>query len=384
YNVVVEHLSHELNISQTSALTTVNQMIEKYNQTNKTWVQKRNDAEKLLKESLNKLATIQSQENQLLIELEQQKILQQRHTEVTSRIAALRVENFDLDAFQMLKSEVENYQPQYLDYIKKEGQVETLPELLKTREEANLRLVNGQKCVEQEIATLSDLQFDIEKFNRLKTEKELLHQQVLEQTTILNTTFIALKDVENQQLNIKNEIEQHNKHLKVIQEKKSEIGLLGQLLQVFDGFKIEILERVSPSISTYAGQLFNRITNGKYENILVDEDFRFHITDNGIEYPIARYSGGEQDLANLCLRIAVTQTIGEMNGNQSAINFLAFDEILGSQDEERRNEILTAFNTLRHDFKQIYIISHIETIREYFEHILEVSESPKGSVVRWI
>nr|MBP7273998.1 AAA family ATPase [Saprospiraceae bacterium] len=80
YNVVVEHLSHELNISQTSALTTVNQMIEKYNQTIKTLVQKRNDAEKLLKESLNKLATIQSQENKLLIELEQQKILQQRHT----------------------------------------------------------------------------------------------------------------------------------------------------------------------------------------------------------------------------------------------------------------------------------------------------------------
>ena len=144
------------------------------------------------------------------------------------------------------------------------------------------------------------------------------------------------------------------------------------------------MEKISPTISFEASSLFNKITKGRYENINVDENFDFYILDNAKYYPISRFSGGEIDLANFCLRIAITKAISELSGSQNTLNFLAFDEVFGSQDEDRRYEILSALNFLQEQFRQIYIISHVETVKQYFPNILEVSLESDGSLAKYI
>jgi len=156
---------------------------------------------------------------------------------------------------------------------------------------------------------------------------------------------------------------------------------LGEMLLQF---KTEILEKVSPSISREASYLFSRITRGKYERIEVDENFDFFIGDGGILYPIERFSGGEIDLANFCLRIAVTKAIMDLSGSAQGVEFLAFDEIFGSQDEERRHEMMLALYYLQEQFRQIYIISHIDSQKDYFPNLLEVTYHPEGSSVKWV
>ena len=39
---------------------------------------------------------------------------------------------------------------------------------------------------------------------------------------------------------------------------------------------------------------------------------------------------------------------------------------------------------LQEQFKQIYIISHVETIKEFFPNILEVSLETDGSSTKWL
>ena len=132
-----------------------------------------------------------------------------------------------------------------------------------------------------------------------------------------------------------------------------------------------------------ASDLFGRITKGKYESLRVDENFDFTIADGGVFYPMERFSGGEVDLANFCLRIAITKAIMDLSGAEQGIGFLAFDEIFGSQDEERRLEMMHALNYLQEQFRQIYIVSHIESLKDYFPHILEVQVGEGGSAVVW-
>jgi len=115
----------------------------------------------------------------------------------------------------------------------------------------------------------------------------------------------------------------------------------------------------------------------------VNDSFEFSISDNGKMYPISRFSGGEIDLANFCLRIAVTRAIIELSGAGHRLEFLAFDEIFGSQDEDRRMEIMNALSLLKEQFPQIYIISHIESLRDYFPYLLEVQSSATGSTAVW-
>lgn len=168
-----------------------------------------------------------------------------------------------------------------------------------------------------------------------------------------------------------------------ISHKLEEVELLRKLAEMLGLFKTEILEKVSPGITREASELFTRITKGKYEGILVDENFDFAIADGGIFYPIDRFSGGEVDLANFCLRIAITKAIMDLSGSGQRMEFLAFDEIFGSQDEERRLEMMLALNYLQEQFRQIYIVSHIDSLKDYFPHLLEVQFAAEGSQALW-
>ncbi|MEA1920379.1 MAG: SbcC/MukB-like Walker B domain-containing protein, partial [Campylobacterota bacterium] len=97
----------------------------------------------------------------------------------------------------------------------------------------------------------------------------------------------------------------------------------------------------------------------------------FFIYDEGERYGIERFSGGEIDLANLVLRIAISKTLSELSGS-GGVGFLAFDEVFGSQDEERRLEIMEAFHTIKEQYRQIFLISHESEIKGMFERVVEL------------
>ncbi|MEM9824913.1 MAG: SMC family ATPase, partial [Bacteroidota bacterium] len=115
-----------------------------------------------------------------------------------------------------------------------------------------------------------------------------------------------------------------------------------------------------------------------------DPNFEFYIYENGQAYPITRFSGGEIDLANLCLRIGISKAIAELSGKSEVLNFLGFDEIFGSQDEERRFEILAALDLLKEQYRQIYIITHVDKVKEHFPNILQIQKQANGSQVTWM
>ena len=137
-------------------------------------------------------------------------------------------------------------------------------------------------------------------------------------------------------------------------------------------FKTRLNSKVAPRISQFASEMYSQITKGKYQHIEVNNEFDFFIYYDGIARPINDwFSGGEVDLANLVLRIAISKTLNELNGN-SNIEFLAFDEIFGSQDESRRLEILNAFHTIKEQYRQIFLISHEMEIKESLEQVIEL------------
>ena len=136
-------------------------------------------------------------------------------------------------------------------------------------------------------------------------------------------------------------------------------------------FKTKINSQVTPRISQIASDMFYEVTKGKYQLIEVDDEFNFFIYDEGKRYPIERFSGGEIDLANLVLRIAISKTLNELSSNTN-IGFLAFDEVFGSQDEDRRYAIMESFNKISENYRQIFLISHDKEIKELFENLIEL------------
>jgi exonuclease SbcC len=85
-------------------------------------------------------------------------------------------------------------------------------------------------------------------------------------------------------------------------------------------------------------------------------------------------SGGEEDLANLVLRLAISQMIAERAGQ--AFSLLILDEVFGSLDEARRFNVVELLRGLQDRFEQVILITHIEPVREGLDRVISVSYDP--------
>ena len=110
------------------------------------------------------------------------------------------------------------------------------------------------------------------------------------------------------------------------------------------------------------------LTNGRYTDLELDEDYGATILDDGD--PKAVISGGEEDVANLALRLAISQMIAERAGQP--LSLLILDEIFGSLDEDRRAAVVDLLRSLADRFPQVILITHIDSVREGFDRVVRV------------
>ena len=149
------------------------------------------------------------------------------------------------------------------------------------------------------------------------------------------------------------------------------------LSDIMSDFRTFLISRVRPTLSSYASDFFSRLTDNKYSEVELDENYDLLVYDNGEFYNINRFSGGEEDLANLCLRLAISEVITERVGG--VFNFIILDEIFGSQDKIRRQNIMKSLNTLSSKFRQIFLITHVDDVKNDMENIIYVFEKEDGT-----
>lgn len=142
----------------------------------------------------------------------------------------------------------------------------------------------------------------------------------------------------------------------------------------------ELNARVRPELSELASAFLSDITEGRYNALDIDENYEIVVLEDGEEKPVI--SGGEQDVADLVLRIAISQMIAERAGQQLSTLFL--DEVFGSLDLERRENVIQLLQKLHDHFEQVILITHIETVREGLDHVirLEYDEKTGSSIVK--
>nr|WP_320160459.1 SMC family ATPase [uncultured Methanoregula sp.] len=154
-------------------------------------------------------------------------------------------------------------------------------------------------------------------------------------------------------------------------ELRDEIELLKLTRSLIAEYVVYLMQVVRSRLEGEVSRIISEITGGRYEQVLLDEDFNLLVRDVDSDYQIDRFSGGEQDDIAVALRIALSRYLAELHQVHES-TFLIFDEIFGSQDEERRNNLLVALRTQESRFPQILLISHIAEIQGEFANTLVV------------
>jgi exonuclease SbcC len=167
---------------------------------------------------------------------------------------------------------------------------------------------------------------------------------------------------------------------RTIAERKTDLRLHNELDRAFSDLRADLNAAMRPEIGALASSFLADLTDGRYDELDLDEDYRVIVLDDGVPKPVI--SGGEEDIANLVLRLAISQMIAERAGQP--LSLLVLDEIFGSLDESRRQHVLGLLRRLGDRFPQVILITHIEQVRDGLDRVIRVSydAAAGASVVR--
>ena len=279
---------------------------------------------------------------------------------------------YDATAHRVLQKELEAKEPLYKKMIGLEQLISEIPNLLERIQELRRKIKEQELIVANTQRELQEHKYSkaieedlIKSFKNLQLEKEKIYSEQQKLVVLQAKINAAISSYIEK-------LEENRKKSIALEQRVLKRDDLEKLKTYLASFKSAINSKVTPRISQIASELFFEITNGRYQYIEVDEEFDFYIYDEGQRYPLARFSGGEVDLANLVLRIAISKTLNELSSH-SSIGFLAFDEVFGSQDEERRYAIMQSFYKISQHYREIFLISHDREIKEMFERVIDLT-----------
>ncbi len=159
---------------------------------------------------------------------------------------------------------------------------------------------------------------------------------------------------------------------------ENERRLHDELFRAYSDLRTDLNFQMRPEISELASAFLSSLTDARYSELDLDEKYRISIMEDGVTVPVI--SGGEEDLANLVLRLAISQMIAERSGQPFSL--LILDEVFGSLDETRRQNVIGLLRGLRDRFDQVIVITHIDDVRDGLDQVFVVSHDEKSGAAR--
>lgn len=162
-------------------------------------------------------------------------------------------------------------------------------------------------------------------------------------------------------------------------ELNRERRLHDELDRAFGDIRTDLNQEMRPELSDRASRYIRELTDGRYSELELDEQYNVTVLEDAIPKPVI--SGGEEDLANLVLRLAISEMIAERAGQ--AFSLLILDEVFGSLDETRRHNVVDLLRRLQDRFEQVILITHIDSVREGLDRVVSLrydEESGASSV----
>ncbi len=287
------------------------------------------------------------------------------------------------------------FDPQELERIRKRGgelrpkrdrltqlqvQVARRDEVERELSAQTARLNDLLKNAAEVEAQIAALVFDEKAHNELvasRKKAEVAAQTAREEAASIKadvqTVEALLKDIERQE-------EEQKSRLKVLDEKRSEQRHLEALVQALDELRAALSAQIKPRLEEAASDFLSQVAPERYSQMDLDDDFAPRLYEEGEHKPVV--SGGEEDILHLCLRLGVSQMIADRAG--IALGLLILDEVFGSLDEMRRENVIALLDNLKGSFPQILLITHIDSIHDMVDQCVWVDydQDAQASVLR--
>ena len=266
-----------------------------------------------------------------------------------------------------------------------------LQKILSLRNELDSSKVLQEEKRKNVIHQLSSVEEKIIKY--YEQEKDIVYNQQIESE--MHTKQIELDDNNNQHETLNDNINNVFGEIKVVDTKRRSIldnikkveELEGKYhaYQYYldavkrDGVPYELITKALPTIE---GEVNNILAQLVDFQMLFEMDGKninnYIVYDDDNTWPLELSSGMERFISSLAIRVGLIYV-----SNLPRSNFLAIDEGWGTMDSDNLNSVYSLFQYLKSQFQFTLIVSHIDSMRDAVDTLLEIKKEKSFSSVNF-
>ncbi len=146
-----------------------------------------------------------------------------------------------------------------------------------------------------------------------------------------------------------------------------------------DGVPYELITKALPTIEGEVNDILAQLVDFQ---ILFEMDGKninnYIVYDDDNTWPLELSSGMERFISSLAIRVGLINV-----SNLPRSNFLAIDEGWGTMDSDNLNSVYSLFQYLKSQFQFTMIVSHIDSMRDAVDTLLEIKKENSFSSVKF-
>jgi len=225
-----------------------------------------------------------------------------------------------------------------------------------------------------------------------KNEKQIKsNKEIRESITLVrkkqSSTKEELRRINNDILKLNGKVSALQNQKETIEDRVSEVKELESQSKLFDfylnalgrdGVSYELIEKSLPMIEGEVNNILAQIVDFGMQLEIDGRNINAYLVYGDQRWSLEMCSGMERFISGLAIRVALINVC-----NLPRPNFLVIDEGFGTLDSENLQSLFMLFTYLKTQFDFVMIISHIDSMRDVVDGLIEIKKENGFSQVKF-
>ena len=288
--------------------------------------------------------------------------------------------NIERDSLKGYEKEWSNFKEAQGKEDKIDREVSGLINKLSTIETEELR--NSQQIAQQEqlIKEYYKNEKQIIKNKGIRTDIQSVREK-------LNVTKDDLRKVNTDVLKLNGKVSALQNQKETIEDRINEVKELESQSRLFDfylnalskdGVSYELIEKALPMIEGEVNNILGQIVDFGMQLEIDGKNINAYLVYGDQRWSLEMCSGMERFISGLAIRVALINVC-----NLPRPNFLVIDEGFGTLDSENLQSLFMLFTYLKTQFDFVMVISHIDSMRDVVDGLIEIKKEKGFSQVKF-
>jgi len=221
---------------------------------------------------------------------------------------------------------------------------------------------------------------------QIKKNKEI-REEITQVRSQLNQNKDDLRKVNSEVLKLNGKISALQNQKETIEGRIKEVRSLEEQSKLFeyylnalgkDGVSYELIEKALPMIEGEVNNILGQIVEFGMQLEIDGKNINAYLVYGDQKWSLEMCSGMERFISGLAIRVALINVC-----NLPRPNFLVIDEGFGTLDSENLQSLFMLFTYLKTQFDFVMIISHIDSMRDVVDNLVEIKKVNGFSKVKY-